>query len=659
MEKYKNQFDSIARKVMISFPRCFAALIKTWGLFILILGVLAGAFNVFRLSDKSNLIIGLCFLAVVSVVFLAVKARPVVISRKAGTITLLLVCISVVLWGVIFNSGQVSDFGVYYRCGISVGYDIADWLAKCQSAYLEDNSTYWVRSYFYSSVIGLLFADNYLAFKLANVFLHCLTLVIWFFGVGRYYGVGVSVISTLILAVFPEYWFSTTLVTTDNVAVLMVVLFLLVLPKLQERMAVAIFYAIFIGGVIFFGNQLRSVGAVFILALAFWMICKGIEKKQLSLLFVSLIALFFYFLVTSAFNLANPVNLPDIFNPMKIISAVDFHTTQDFSINYYWAEHFWTATPESMRISNGLYKLMTEFSSGFSEWPLYLFRKATVVFSGSGYYGLSSFPYPPGNPDSLITDVVSDIPFSIDLFPWLGGGVLLILVLAVVGVFRADLSGLALCSLLFVGAFGLIVIGVGEVQPRYSALLAPSLSLLAALAFAPPRNSKSHTKEFLCGAVSLIGIYIVVIGVSSFFPTPKRNTQGAMLFADSRKNIPSCDNKGVAIVSDYKKIRIEFSDGSPCAAISFPISSGIVSVGFYLSGSRFPFKFEGRSDSMVTYKVFVGDTEVSGGSLGEHTVEWIDTAIPRSSNEVMVTLNRGEVKFSDYLEISLIRESRQ
>jgi len=645
---------------MIGFKRYFPVLIKTWGLFILALGMLASVFNIFRLSGNNIFVVGFCLFAIVLVVFIAFKAKPVVISRKVGIAILLLTCISVLLWGLIFNSGQVSDFGVYYRCGISVSHNTADWLTKCQSAYLEDNSTYWVRSYFYSSFIGLLFGDNYLAFKLSNVFLHCLTLIIWFFGVERYYGAGVSIVSTLLLAVFPEYWFSTTLVTTDNFAVLMVALFLLFLPRLQERTAVAVFYAILIGVVVFFGNQLRSAGAIFILALLFWVICKAIEKKQLSLVFMSAMALLSYFLVASTFKLINPLSLPDIFDPMKIISAVDFHTTQDFSVNYYWAEHFWTATPEPLRVSNGVYKLMAEFSSGFSEWPLYLFRKAAVIFSGSGYYGLSSFPYPLGNPDSLITDVVSDIPFSIELFPWLAVVVLFILALAVIGVFRTDLSGVGLCSLLFIGAFGLIVIGVGEVQPRYSALLAPSLSLLAALSFFSNENSKSlklHAKKFLGGAVSLIGIYIIVMGVSTFLPTPQKNMQGVMLVSNSGKDALSCENKGVSIVTDYKKIRINFSNDSPCASISFPVNADSVYVGFYLNSSKFLFKFEGRSNSKVTYKVFVGETEVTDGYLGQRSVEWIDSAIPRNSNKVVVVLNRDAVKLPDYLEISLIREA--
>lgn len=118
---------------MISFPRCFSALIKTWGLFILVLGVLASFFNVFRLIDYNALVMGLCFLTIIFVVFLVVKVKSVVVSRRVIIIILLLGCILVALWGLIFNSGQVSDFGVYYRCGISVGFDIAiGWLSVNQ-----------------------------------------------------------------------------------------------------------------------------------------------------------------------------------------------------------------------------------------------------------------------------------------------------------------------------------------------------------------------------------------------------------------------------------------------------------------------------------------------------------------------------------------------
>jgi hypothetical protein len=310
-----------------------------------------------------------------------------------------------------------------------------------------------------------------------------------------------------------------------------------------------------------------------------------------------------------------------------------------------------------------MYKLSTEFSAGFYEWPLYLFRKAEVIFTGAGYYGLSSFPYPPGNPDSLVTDVVSDIPFSVELFPWLGLCVFMILGLAVIGVFKSKLSGLALCSILFLGAFGLVVIGAGEAQARYSVLLAPALSLLAALSIFPHQSAnsqKAHAAEYVYGAVGLTFIYLAVVGVSTFLPTSEKIIEGAKLVSINSVDINVCDNSGVSIVADYKKIRINFSGDSSCASILLPVRTDSTSVGFYLSRSKLPFKFEEHPNSPSTYKVFSGGSEVAGGQLVGKTVEWVEAPVsPSPDQAVVLLLNRSVGQPSDYLDVSLIREGRK
>jgi hypothetical protein len=51
-------------------------------------------------------------------------------------------------WALFFNSTQISDFGVYFRCGTTSHHSLQEWLSNCQSAYLNQNITYWLRSFF-------------------------------------------------------------------------------------------------------------------------------------------------------------------------------------------------------------------------------------------------------------------------------------------------------------------------------------------------------------------------------------------------------------------------------------------------------------------------------------------------------------------------------
>lgn len=641
-------------------PESLPAPVKSWGVVILMLGA-AAAFSAGTRGSGS--IVLLSYLLVSAAAMLAFKVEKRFMDFRFGALVLLGVCIAVAAWGLMFNSGQPSDFGVYYRCGIAAGSSMSEWLGKCQSAYLDENSTYWLRSYFYSALIGRFFGDNYVAFKLGNVLLHCLALIAWFLGVRKFYGAGAAAASVVLLAAFPEYWFATSLVTTDNAAILMVVLFLLLLPKLEARLSVSIASALAVGAVAFLGNQLRSIGGIFMVALLLWAVCRTLEGRQWRVAGASLLAFCSFLTVSYAFNAANPTGLPDLVSPMRVLSSVDFHTGQDFGVNYYWAEHFWVATPEASRLANAAYKVSTEFNSGFAAWPLYLFRKSEIIFTGAGYYGLSAFSYPPGNPDSLITDVVNDIPFFAGLSPWLGLYVFALLALSLVCVFKVRLTGLSLSCLVFVAAFGLVVIGAGESQARYSALVAPALSLLAALAIFGGREQgviSANGRSHLIGGGVLVLVYLAVTAISTALPSSETIMGRTALSASTTGSTGDCGNEGVSLSRDYKKLRIAFAEGRSCARVAIPLGPDAASIGFYLSGSKLPFKFEDRVDSPMAYVLSAGGKDIAAGRLGKETVQWVEAPLEaRQGDSAMLTVNRGEGRAADYLDVTLIRVSRR
>lgn len=641
-------------------PESLPTPVKSWAVVILMLGA-AAAFSAG--TKGSGSIVLLTYLLVSVAAMLAFKAEKRFVDCRYGVMVVVGVCVAVAAWGLMFNSGQPSDFGVYYRCGIAAGSGMSEWLGKCQSAYLNDNSTYWLRSYFYSALIGRVFGDNYVAFKLANVLLHCLTLIAWFLGVRKFYGAGAAVASVVILAAFPEYWFATSLVTTDNAAILMVVLFLLLLTNLEARLSVSVVSALALGVVAFLGNQLRSIGGIFMVALLLWAFCRTIEGRQWRVAGSSLLAFCSFLTFSYAFNAANPTGLPDLVSPMRVLSSIDFHTGQDFGVNYYWAEHFWVATPEASRLANAAYKVSTEFNSGFAAWPLYLFRKSEIIFTGAGYYGLSAYSYPPGNPDSLINDVVNNIPFFAGFSPWLGLYVFALLALSLVCVLKVRLSGLSLSCLVFVAAFGLVVIGAGESQARYSALVAPAISLLAALSIFGGREQgviKSNGRSYLIGGGALVVVYLVVTAISTVLPSSETIIGRSALSAPSTGNTDDCSNEGVSLSRDYKKLRIAFDEGRSCARVAIPLSPDAAWIGFYMSGSKLPFKFEDRIDSPMAYVLSSGGKDIVAGRLGEKTVQWVDAPLEaRQADAVILTVNRGEGLAADYLDVTLIRFSRR
>ena len=128
-----------------------------------------------------------------------------------------------------YQSPQISDFGVYYHCGTSFALSptLTDWMNNCQSSYTFQSAYYWTRSLLYTVPVGLSFGDNYLALKLFNVGIHILSIIIFYILIKKLYDKQTSLLAIIILIINPEWWFTLTLATSDNLTVLCVTLFLL------------------------------------------------------------------------------------------------------------------------------------------------------------------------------------------------------------------------------------------------------------------------------------------------------------------------------------------------------------------------------------------------------------------------------------------------
>ena len=72
------------------------------------------------------------------------------------------------LWAWRFDSVQISDFGVYFRCGSEISSNIAKWVDDCQSQYLHKNLIYWTRSLLYTAPIEFLAGADYTILKLCT-----------------------------------------------------------------------------------------------------------------------------------------------------------------------------------------------------------------------------------------------------------------------------------------------------------------------------------------------------------------------------------------------------------------------------------------------------------------------------------------------------------
>lgn len=634
-------------------------LMKAWASLVLMLAIAASLTAAFA-AQASGLSTAIMALLGAVLVGAAVKGlgrfQP---SDRAAALILFACVLAIVCWTLTFNSGQVSDFGIYYRCGIASGHDLSAWLDRCQSAYLAENSTYWKRSLFYSSPIAWLFGDGYRAFKGANAALHALTLLAWFLGVRRFYGNGVASAAMVLLCLYPEFWFAITLITPDNATVLCVALFLLSLAGLTEIRTGMLMAATAIGILIFLGDMLRSIGLILIITLLMYAISIASPHQRFKTIGMAAVSAAVALLANRIFLQIYPTCLPDLFDFLKLLSAIDFHTTQEFNTNYAWAEHFWAATPDSLKQANALYKVCSEIYGGFAEWPLYLFKKAVVLFSGIGYYNLSAIAYPNNNPDSWVSTVVSDVPFSLALYPVLALIVAAMLVLALVGIWRSRVHGLAWACLTLLLVFAGLVLGVGEVQPRYSVVIAPAIALLGALAIYPGADQVARidlTRSLMTGTVVLASLYLAGLGVSRFLPSPARLNHGVMLATPAEPLALRCNNTGVTLAANYKTIRLTWEAGSTCAVLAIPIDSGKSRLGFYLSGAQYPYRFEPPHTSSIAYRIYAGSTEIKMGELGTRPVIWAEVDHLQAAPPTIYLLLTRQAKIApEYTDLTLMR----
>lgn len=587
--------------------------------------------------------------------------------NRTGILFLCATMLATFWWAWHFDTVQHSDFGIYFRCGAAASRDTEEWISACQSAYLHKNLIYWLRSILYTAPLELVAGDKYFILKIYNAALHNATIALWFFGLRHYYGARIATIASVLFTLYPEWWFTTTLATTDNAALFFIVAFTLILPKLgcgKHQILVVVALAI----ILFAANLLRAVGPLLAVVLLAWVF---IQQKSSGWNPYSagsaLIVLVLYALLSRMVGGLAPPSASDPLQLFKMFSTINFHSTQDFTNNYPWNEHFWFAIPEEWRARVAIDKIAVEFTEGFYRWPAYMYDKAGGLFAGSGYYGFSSFPAYGFNPDTVFTVPMSTVPFSPRVLPWLASGIFFLLIAAACTVVSQRLSGPALVSTLWLAAFAAILLGISEAQPRYSVLIAPALSLLAAIALGrEDQRSVQKAAQWRIvgiGFIVLAVVFGVVVGVLHAMSSTRSNP---LLFATAAQSdaagASACGPQSAAakIEPNYKRLHIVMPSSSDCTSIVLPLSESVTQLAFFVSGSKFPFLWEPAIESPYRYRIEIDHQVILDTSLGEKAVRWHLLDLPGESapaaRHVLLTVTRAYATAEDFIDVSLYIE---
>ncbi|MFS0758102.1 hypothetical protein ABC383_25900 [Noviherbaspirillum sp. 1P10PC] len=645
------------------FPACLypttllESIFRGWSAFVLVLGMLAALMR--NAESRPIAYITIAFAAVVLIYARRNQSDPLKVKDHRADITgvavIAFLCLLNYVWALKYDSIQPSDFGVYFRCGIEKHDSVLDWMASCQSNYLHANLIYWSRSLLYSIPFGIFAGPNYTAFKLYNASFHVATIVIWFFGLRYYFGPRVAIVATLFLALYPEWWFTTTLITSDNAAIFFIAAFFLLVPQLQKKSCSALIIAT-LPFVMFAANQLRTVGLVLMATIILMTCFSLLEKWNRTIAVRSVAVLGLYFILNAISGLLTPSFPVEPVQFIKYLSAIDFSTVQDFSINYQWSEHFWLAVPPESRSIVGWSKALLELAWGFDQFPFYLYKKAEIFFSGTGYHYFSSSQFGP-NADTVLTVPKSTVPPVPGALPWMTAAVTFYIALSFFALIRSKLHGPALVAMVWLSVFTLMILGLGEVQPRYSVLIAPALSILAAVALFPEkakqsagvsRSSGVKTTNIAAALFLLCAIFgIVVLGLKSFYPATAMPGRHARIVSNS-----FCDSRSVRIETSYKRVRVILPKGVSCGAISVPLGPSQKSIAFFASGAKFPFPFEPKIFSPFRYTAFIGDKALLESELRDASVKWhrFDLSSRDAKGELTLIAQRREIAGEDFID---------
>lgn len=244
------------------------------------------------------------------------------------------------VWVGAFSSMQASDFGVYYRCGLSRFEGIGHQIDSCQSAYMKPNLIFWERSLLYTTPVGLLLGSRPQAVELLNASLHAVTLFVLLFVTTRALSARSGTVAVALWGVFPERIYSLTLATPDNMAgALIPAAFGLLASRCQSLFS----SGLALGTLIVAAGLLRSVGLfvwVAVLVGALGSHPEGRRWRVTMVLVAGLLALG----TQSVLYRTLPRSLGSV-SPLKMISALDLTTTQNWGVTLRWIDHIWPAIP--------------------------------------------------------------------------------------------------------------------------------------------------------------------------------------------------------------------------------------------------------------------------------------------------------------------------
>ena len=603
-----------------------------------------------------------CVLAAALLVWMACSSklafnRDALWSRVAKVLFALHVLV-VLVWVALWSTPQIGDFGVYWRCGTLVPWSPEHWMQSCKTAYLDAVGVYGKRSFVYTLPIGLIFGSEPVALKIVNAALHIVTVWLAYYALMRQLGAKAACLGLLVLSLQPEWWYTLTIATPDNVAVPLILLSFVLIGRLLHTPS--LIGAVGLGAVIVLLEWSRSLGPFVVIAFALAIaVNRAAWIRNGAQMLIALLAAYG---INWGFGALNHF-VASVDDPLKWMWAFDvsIRPPQNFQTWFDWSDHLWPAIDQQQRSSIGFARFLDEWIVQYQAWPAYMVEKSAILFKGTGTKYFVGVQWP-DNVENVYTVAHNSVPvgkWSTRLSLALP---LIVLPLVMAALFYAPLSPLGIAGLAFAAVFLALMIGFAEILSRYGVLMAPVMMVLAAHL----GRNRTHVDKQSDRRVVYQAITGVAVLVSAFFIgqvlagyAENRHTRLLMkMTQDSAVVIDGleCNPKQVPVWPYYgRRMRSVLPPDAECVSYHIPFEQAkgpLRSASLFVTRERLPFAHEKPEPLAFDYGFKLGDQPIQWFSLNDKAAAWhsfdlgsFGTSVPRLQWIVRRKQGQQELQF--------------
>lgn len=496
---------------------------------------------VFLNSEWTVRLVGLAIIffiaALVWACHLAIKRGAKPIYAMLGI--LLVATLARLVWVQHFDSMQVSDFGTYYACGLKMAWP------NLALPDLDCGRIYQIRAFFYSFPIFRVFGDSLKAIELSNIFLFLISSLTYLFLAIRLIGTNAAVLGLPVFCFFPDLFYSVTLTSHDNPGITYLgfgfALYLILQKQIEEKKwPTSLVLSLALGLVLLLLMWQRSYHhpfAAMMLIGVFLPLVNGDTFKAILPRVALLVAIpLFVFVVLGSYLknqvITGPQNLS--MSMSGYLTATQIDGSNRYSELSRWRAYVHPVLVKADRADTAIGKILVEWGQDPGLGLRHVQRKNRILSDGAGVYRFARRPLEPasdvtGGQVTVVNNQHTSIQrLWIAIFTIAGWLVILARLALVRSIpFKEEEYPIWGFSVILY----LLLLFIGEAQPRYNIFLIYPLSLSAGLVFSylfktSPKNwlssiglidARKLVLRWLCLFVAFAVICYMMLGAGVFF----------------------------------------------------------------------------------------------------------------------------------------------